>query len=349
MLQPLRGFCGRRTDSSTLQIAYIVAAMNPLIITLGDPAGIGPEVVLEASSQAPELPAVLCGSWEETIRVAQRLGLSMEAWRRIPEPSLAAPGTFLDIGNAQGPVTAGSPSAESGRLALAAIEAGISLMKEGRGSALVTAPVSKEAIVRSGASFTGHTELLAERTGRSRYGRDFAMYFESPSLRVVLLTVHVPLADAIRQIDPTSIAELASLSTRELRRLGLNRCRIAVAGVNPHAGEGGLFGTQEQQIAEGVSMARHAGLDVHGPFPADTVFHQALRGSFDLVMAIYHDQGLIPIKTLDFERSVNVTLGLPWLRVSVDHGTAFDIAGKGVADAGPMTWALRWAADRSST
>ena len=323
--------------------------MKPLVITLGDPAGIGPEVVLRALADMPEVPAVLCGSWDETQATCGRIGLDLGGWRRTLDPEGVTSRTFLDIGSGSASLEPGIMSAEAGRIALASIEAGIVLMQAGQGSVLVTAPVSKEAIVRSGATFTGHTELLAERCGRSAYGRDFAMYFESPDLRVVLLTVHVPLSDAIREINPSSIADLAALTTRELRRLGLERCRIGVAGVNPHAGEGGLFGSEETLIAAGVALARERGLDVQGPLPADTIFHQARNGSFDVVMAIYHDQGLIPIKTLDFERSVNVTLGLPWLRVSVDHGTAFDIAGAGRADAAPMRWAIRWALEREAT
>ena len=171
------------------------------------------------------------------------------------------------------------------------------------------------------------------------------MYFDSPRLRVVLLTVHVPLREAIASIEALRIAKLARLTAREYQRLYGSSPRMAVAGVNPHAGEGGKFGDEETAIARGVDLARTAdGLDISGPHPPDTVFLSASRGRYDVVMAMYHDQGLIPVKTLDFEHSVNVTIGLPYLRVSVDHGTAFDIAGKGIADAAPMRYAIEWAA-----
>lgn len=323
--------------------------MKPLIVTLGDPAGIGPEVVLRAL-ESVDVPAVLCGSWEDTLRMAASAGVEFPSrWSRRTAGDQLRAGDFLDVSNG-GDVTApGMISAAAGRVALDSIETGIALMQRGEGSALVTAPVNKEAISRTGAAFTGHTELLAERTGRNRYGRDFAMMFDSPELRVVLLSVHVPLAAAIRSIDPLSVCELATLTDREMRRLGWSRCRIGVAAINPHAGEGGLFGTDEAPLAEGVRMARERGLEIGGPYPADTIFHQARKRQFDVVIAVYHDQGLIAIKTLAFEQSVNVTIGLPWLRVSVDHGTAFDIAWKGMADPAPMEYAIRWAAMHAET
>jgi 4-hydroxythreonine-4-phosphate dehydrogenase len=185
--------------------------------------------------------------------------------------------------------------------------------------------------------------MLASLTGRSLYGNDFAMYFESPSLRVVLLTVHVSLSEAIRSIDAESIAALARLTDRELLRLHGRRPRIAVAGLNPHAGEGGRFGSEEEIIRRGIDIAKMEEIDISGPWPPDTVFLAARQGKHDVVMAMYHDQGLIPVKTLDFERSVNITIGLPFTRCSVDHGTAFDIAGMGLADPAPMKFALEWA------
>ncbi len=170
------------------------------------------------------------------------------------------------------------------------------------------------------------------------------MYFDSPRLKSVLLSVHEPLASAIAHLDAEQIADLAHLTTRELTRLHGRAPRIAVAAVNPHGGEGGRFGDEERIIERGVALAAAAGISIGGPHPADTLFLAASRGQYDVVMAMYHDQALIPIKTLAFEESVNVTLGLPYLRVSVDHGTAFDVAGKGVADPAPMRFAIRWAA-----
>ncbi|HYC92631.1 MAG TPA: 4-hydroxythreonine-4-phosphate dehydrogenase PdxA [Thermoanaerobaculia bacterium] len=277
--------------------------MKPLAITIGDPAGIGPEIVEKALARV-NVPARVFGS--------------------VP-----------------GNVRHGEIAAEYGRIALDAIDAAVEAIERGECSALVTAPIHKQAIALAGSTFPGHTELLAARAGLQRYGHDYAMYFDSPRLRTVLLTVHVPLREALDAIDAETIAALAKLTSREYERLHGSRPRIAVAGVNPHAGEGGRFGDEEEQIAKGVELA---GDNVSGPHPPDTVFLAAVNGKYDVVMAMYHDQGLIPVKTLAFHESVNVTLGLPWLRVSVDHGTAFDIAGKGIADAGPMEYAIRYAA-----
>jgi len=280
--------------------------MKPLAITLGDPAGIGAEIVQKA----------LAG-----LDVPHRL-----------------------FGAVRGPVRYGEISAEYGRVALDAIEAALDAIESGECSALVTAPIHKQSIALAGATFPGHTEMLAARAGRTRYGDDYAMYFDSPRLRTVLLSVHVPLREAIETVDAEKIAALARLMSREYERLYGETPRIAVAGLNPHAGEGGRFGGEEKTIARGVAMARADGLEVSGPHPPDTVFLAACGGKYDVVMAMYHDQGLIPIKTMAFHESVNVTIGLPFLRASVDHGTAFDIAGKGIADAGPMRYAIQWAA-----
>ena len=279
--------------------------MKPLAITLGDPAGIGPEVVRKAL-ESLDVPCRLFG---ETAHVRH-----------------------------------GEISAEYGRIALDAIDAAVDAVERGECSALVTAPIHKQAIALAGSPYPGHTELLAARAGLAEYGADYAMYFDSPQLRTVLLSVHVPLVEAIRTIDADRIAALARLTSRDYARLYGKAPRIAVAGVNPHAGEGGRFGDEEERIARGVALAKAEGLAVSGPHPPDTVFLSATQGKYDVVMAMYHDQGLIPVKTLAFEESVNVTLGLPWLRVSVDHGTAFDIAGKGIADAAPMRYAIEWAA-----
>lgn len=300
--------------------------MKPLAITLGDPAGIGAEVVFKALENS-DVPVWLFGSRN----LALRSGVL---------PRFAR---FVDVGDSPA-VRFGEISAEAGHIALASIDEGIAAVTNGDCSALVTAPIHKQAIAAAGSSFPGHTELLAERAGLRRYGYDYAMYFDSPSLRTVLLTVHMPLRAAIDSIDAERIAALAALTSREYARLYGTRPRLAVAGINPHAGEGGRFGDEERVIAQGVEKARDDGIDVSGPHPADTVFLSARERKYDVVMAMYHDQGLIAVKTLDFAQSVNVTIGLPYLRVSVDHGTAFDIAGRGVADAAPMRYAIEWAA-----
>ena len=300
--------------------------MKPLAITLGDPAGIGAEVVLKALADL-DVPVQLFGSRKH----AEAAGAIRRGDR------------FIDCGS-NDTIRFGEVSAAAGRVALDSIDAAVAAVERGECSALVTAPIHKAAIAAAGAKHPGHTELLAARAGLQRYGRDYAMYFDSPTICTVLLSVHVPLREAIASIDAVAIRELAELTSREYRRLRGATPRIAVAAINPHAGEGGQFGDEEKEIARGVELAQRAGLGVSGPHPADTVFLAARSGRYDVVMSMYHDQGLIAVKTLEFERSVNVTIGLPYLRCSVDHGTAFDIAGKGIADATPMRYAIEWAA-----
>jgi 4-hydroxythreonine-4-phosphate dehydrogenase len=296
--------------------------VKPLAITLGDPSGIGAEIVFKALGES-DVPARLFGS------------------RALADP----PGDidFVDVGGT-GPIRFGVIDAEYGRIALDSIDDALRAIDAGDCSALVTAPIHKQSIALAGSRFPGHTELLADRAGRKRYGHDYAMYFDSPKLKSALLSVHLPLRDAVSGIDADDIAALAQLTSREYARLYGRTPRLGVAGVNPHAGEGGKFGDEERVIERGVAQAREAGLTITGPHPADTIFLAASRGQYDVVLAMYHDQALIPIKTMAFDESVNVTIGLPYLRVSVDHGTAFDIAGRGIADAAPMRYAIKWAA-----
>ena len=301
--------------------------MKPLAITLGDPSGIGAEVVLKAIA-AIDVPVRLFGCREH----AERAG-------NVPKNA-----GFLDVAPDAPELRFGQIAAEYGRIALDSIDAAVTSIERGECIGLVTAPIQKQSILLAGSGFPGHTELLASRAGLKEYGRDYAMYFDSPTIRTVLLSVHVPLADAIASIDPHRIAALAELMATAYRKLYGKSLRLAVAAVNPHAGESGRFGREEETIARGVEEARHRGIDAYGPAPADTVFLAARDGKYDVVMAMYHDQGLIAVKTLEFERSVNVTIGLPYLRASVDHGTAFDIAGRGIADARPMRYAIEWAA-----
>jgi 4-hydroxythreonine-4-phosphate dehydrogenase len=296
--------------------------VEPIAITLGDPAGIGAEIVFKALRNL-DLPVRVFGS-----------------------RALASPPDdldFVDVGGS-GPLEYGRITAAYGRIALASIDAAVSAIERGDCSALVTAPIHKQAILAAGSPHPGHTELLAERAGLKRYAHDYAMYFDSPSIRTVLLTVHLPLREAINAVNADDITALARLTNREYQRLHGKAPRIGVAAVNPHGGEGGRFGSEERVIAEAVLRASAAGVAIDGPHPADTLFLAASRGRYDVVMAMFHDQGLIPIKTMAFEQSVNVTLGLPYLRSSVDHGTAFDIAGKGIAGAGPMRYAIEWTA-----
>jgi 4-hydroxythreonine-4-phosphate dehydrogenase len=279
-----------------------------IAITSGDPAGIGPEIAQKASDD----PRV----------------------RAVCEPVLYGPPAGVHF-------TPGVLSSEAGRAAYEAICAAVRDAQDGRVSGLATAPVNKLAFARAGLPWKGHTDLLAHLTDSSRV----AMMFWSEPLKVVLASVHVPLAEVSRIVTRELLEGVIRLTARELPRFGLVRPRLALAGLNPHAGEGGLLGDEEQRVLRpAVEAARRQGVAIEGPFPGDTVFVRAARGEFDAVIACYHDQGLIPIKLLAFGRAVNVTLGLPIVRTSVDHGTAFDIAGKGVADPSSLIEAILLAA-----
>jgi 4-hydroxythreonine-4-phosphate dehydrogenase len=279
-----------------------------IALTVGDPAGIGPEIAAKAAAD----PRV----------------------RAACDPILYAP---QDAGAFQPGVLA----ARAGRAAYDVIVRAVNDARAGRVDAVATAPVNKEAFRLAGLQWSGHTDLLAHLTGAPQV----AMMFYSDVLRVVLATVHIALADVPRAITRASMAATIRLVARELPRFGFAAPRIAVAGLNPHAGEHGLFGREEEDtIAPAIADCRADGLDVVGPLPGDTVFVRATRGEFDVVVACYHDQGLIPVKLLAFGQAVNVTIGLPIIRTSVDHGTAFDIAGRGVADAGSMVAAVLLAA-----
>jgi 4-hydroxythreonine-4-phosphate dehydrogenase len=240
--------------------------------------------------------------------------------------------TVLDPVASARVVSPGRSGAADATGALAALDAGIDLARSGVADALVTAPLSKESIARhADSAFRGHTDYLASACGLERYGRDYLMAFLAPDLQVALLTTHLPLVDALRGMTSAAIEEALVCLHRHAGG------RIAVAGVNPHAGEGGLMGDEDERIvAPAVERARQRGIDAHGPESPDSLFARARRGQFDWVLALYHDQGLIAVKTAAFGAATNWTLGLPFLRTSVDHGTAFEIAGKGVADGEPL-------------
>jgi len=277
-------------------------------ITAGDPAGIGPEIARKAA---------------EDVRV-----------RDVCDPVVYGP-------PAGSRFTPGELSAEAGKAAYDTLCAAVKDAQSGVVAAVATAPVNKLAFARAGLPWKGHTDLLAHLTGSSRV----AMMFWSEPLKVVLATIHIPLASVPGALTRELLDEIIDLSSRELPRFGIAQPRLAVAGLNPHAGEDGLLGPEEQRVLRpAIESARKRGLDVQGPFPGDTVFGRAVRGEFDAVIACYHDQGLIPVKLLAFGRAVNVTLGLPIIRTSVDHGTAFDIAGKNLADPSSMIEATLLAA-----
>ena len=241
-----------------------------------------------------------------------------------------------------GPFAVGEVSAVAGRAAFDAVVRAVDDARAGKVQGIATAPVNKAAFAAAGLGWKGHTDLLAHLCSVGRV----AMMFHAPTLRVVLATVHVPLRDVSRLITRELIRETLRLTADELPFFGVAKPRLAVAALNPHAGEGGLMGFEDDEVLRpAVREARALGIDVSGPHPADTIFVRAARGEFDCVLACYHDQGLIPVKLLAFGTAVNVTLGLPIIRTSVDHGTAFDIAGRGIADHGSMVEAVLLAAD----
>lgn len=319
---------------------------------MGDPAGIGPEVVLKAVAE-DEIRSVcvpiIIGDAQLLAHTARTLDLQCgyDIIRRgEPIPDELSGPVIFHLDNIGGFVEPGIESGAAGKAAAGYIEAAVQLCAAGSVDAIATAPINKRALFLGGYSFPGHTEFLAHLTG----AEEFAMAFVAANLRIVLLSTHVPLAEAIRLVQRDRIIQTIHLAHRELIRWGIERPRLAVAALNPHGAEGGLFGIEEAvEIAPAVAACHGTNeINVQGPFSADTVFLRASRGEFDAVVACYHDQAMIPVKCLSFGEAVNVTLGLPFIRTSVDHGTAFDIAGKGLAEHSSMLAAIKLAADLSN-
>jgi 4-hydroxythreonine-4-phosphate dehydrogenase len=312
---------------------------RPIAISLGDPTGIGPEIVARALAERPDLEVVVFGDEGVLARAAKIVGVAGVAGVASPRARVYA-ATHL----ADDEVTPGRPNDVSGRAQLAYLTAAVDAALAGEVAALVTAPISKEWIGRAGFKFPGHTEYLAARAGVS----EFAMMLAGPRLRVTVATTHVPLAEVPRLLTSEGIASTIWLTAEGLaRRFGIAAPRVAVAGLNPHAGEAGRFGDEEERLVKpAIEKARarlaSAGLaaTVDGPLVPDSVFRQAAGGAYDAVVALYHDQGLIPLKLLHFDDGVNLTLGLPFVRTSPDHGTAYDIAGTGRARAQSFLAAL---------
>ena len=323
---------------------------RPLVgVTMGDPAGIGPEIVAKALAE-PDVYRVsrplVVGDLRTIAKIVSDLALPVGA-ESVAEPRAGryASGTVdvIDLANVDvAALRMGVIQPEAGRAAGQAIERAIRLAQTGEIDAIATAPLNKEALWAAGYPYPGHTEMLAELTG----SRESLTMFVIGALRIFFLTRHLSLRDAIDQVTRTRVAATLAVMAQVLAGLGIDAPRIVVAGLNPHAGEGGKMGREEiEEIAPGVDDARRTGLDVSGPVPADSVFHLAADGRFDAVLSLYHDQGHIAAKMTDFYKTVSVTTGLPFVRTSVDHGTAFDIAGKGVASAVSMVEAIRVAAE----
>jgi len=334
----------------------VTAARVPVLgITMGDPAGVGPEITAKALAHAEVTTAcrpVVIG--DRSVMAATlallRSPLGLHAVSSV-EACEFRPGQLecLDLGNVDcATLPKSTVSANAGRAAYAYIETGVRLCQAGKIDGIVTAPVNKEALAAAGVQHSGHTEILARLTST----KDFAMLLLGKELRVIHVTTHVALRRVPDLVTRERVGRVIQLAQQTMTGLGRPRARIAVCGLNPHAGEDGLFGDEEKtQILPAIEDARRAGLDVYGPLPADTLFSRARGGEFDIVVAMYHDQGHVPVKTLGFnydEKSgtwtglsgVNVTVGLPFLRVSVDHGTAFDRAWKGIANPESMLEAL---------
>ena len=324
------------------------SALPLVAITMGDPAGVGPEIIVKALTDpvvrdicrtlvigdAGRLAqaAAICGTGAEIVRV------------REPEEVQGRPGTIecVDLDLVPADLPFGQLSEIGGETAYQAVRTAAALASEQRVDAICTAPLNKEALHMAGHQYPGHTEMLADLTGTE----EVSMMLTSPRVRVIHVTTHIGLLDMVEKIEPGLVYRTIKRGHEALVRSGIAKPSIAVCGINPHAGEHGLFGRgeEENKVAPGIELARAEGIDADGPLPADTVFFRAGRGDFDLVVAMYHDQGHGPVKVMGLESGVNITVGLPVIRTSVDHGTAFDIAGTGKADHLSLIEALRQAA-----
>lgn len=322
--------------------------MTPIVgITIGDAAGIGPEISLKAVADEDvraECRPVLIGDLGCLKGVSEKFDLRIDL---IPfdaaRPAGPTEAEVFDTANLPVEIPVGVDDGVTGKASAECIEAAVRLCQDGTIDAVATAPISKKAISLGGYDYPGHTEFLADLTGT----QDFAMSFFADRLRVVLLSTHVSLRDAIELVTTAKLVEVIRFTDAQLSSLIARRVRIAVAGLNPHASEQGMFGDEEaREIGPAIEACRREfGIDVSGPYSPDTIFLRGHQGEFDAVVACYHDQATIAVKSLSFGASVNVTLGLPLIRTSVDHGTAYDIAGKGVADASSMKAAIKLAAE----
>lgn len=320
---------------------------RPLVISMGDACGIGPEIIASLWRREAPRDAVVVGD----VAVLRRAVAATGGWLAVAHLQSAGdlervPPNCLPVWQPDGlpaglaDVPLGQVDARAGAAAALCIEAGVALIQRGEASAIVTAPIHKEALHAAGSPYPGHTEMLQALAG----GVPVRMMLANEELRTVLVTIHCSLREAIERVTRGNVLQTLRITGAALQRMGVEAPRIAVAGLNPHAGEGGLFGDEEiHHIAPAIADARDEGWDATGPYAPDTIFMRARRGEFDVVVAMTHDHGLIPVKYLGVEQGVNVTLGLPFVRTSPDHGTAFDIAGKGIADPASLGAALAMA------
>lgn len=319
--------------------------MKPILgITMGDAAGIGPEIIVKAlaSKKIYEIARpVVFGDKKIMERAIEIVGEGLTC-QTVQDPSLAGKtyGTIdiVDLDNLPLDLPFAQVDGRAGKAAYEYIEKAVGYAMKEQIHAIVTAPLNKEALNLGGCHYPGHTEILGALSGQ----KDYSMMLVGGALKVIHVTTHVPLRKACDLVKKDRVLRVIGLADDTLKMMGFEKPRIAVAGLNPHSGEHGLFGTEDElEIAPAIAEAKAMGMDVTGPVPPDTVFYQAaIKERFDIVVVMYHDQGHIPIKVLGFETGVNVTVGLPFIRTSVDHGTAFDIAGKGIADGKSMTESL---------
>ncbi|HEY6751944.1 MAG TPA: 4-hydroxythreonine-4-phosphate dehydrogenase PdxA [Rubrobacteraceae bacterium] len=319
---------------------------QPVAVTLGDPAGIGPEIIAKTFAEEglhDENKAFVVGDAGILRRAVDLMGLPLGVNEvEKLEEALFEPVSVdvLQVGELPGDLPFGELDARAGAAAFEYVRRATELALAGNVGAVATAPLNKEAMHMGGYEYPGHTEILAELTGT----KDFAMMLQTEELRVIHVSTHVSLREAIDRVSKERVLTVIHLARDALSKIGIEEPKIAAAGLNPHAGENGLFGDEEaERIAPAVAEAREEGIDASGPHPPDTVFARARKGEFDMVVVQYHDQGHIPIKLMGFEGGVNVTVGLPFFRTSVDHGTAFDIAGTGRADHSSMRTAIELA------
>ena len=329
---------------------------KPLALTIGEPAGIGPDIAIETWLRRNELklPAFyLLGDRDLVSHRAKALGLKLKLADVSAEEALEAFADALPVVATGHMTTAqpGQPDGTSAGAAMASIRQAVGDVIAGRASAVVTNPIAKSVLYRAGFRHPGHTEYLAELAATNGHTPQPVMMLWSPALVVVPVTVHLSLRDAIAQLSSDLIVTTTRIVNAALKaRFGLVNPRLAISGLNPHAGEDGSLGIEDKSIVTpAIEILRGEGIEVRGPLPADTMFHEAARKTYDCAICMYHDQALIPVKTLAFEEAVNATLGLPFIRTSPDHGTAFDIAGTGKADPSSLIAALRLAARMAAT
>jgi len=320
--------------------------MKKLAITMGDPGGVGPEIIIKAlySSEVRRYCAPIVIGDRLVIEEALKL-LKLPLTLRIiksPEESQTASGSInLIEDRVMKKFKKGQPTANSGRVCVSYIKKAVELVLHKQVDGIVTAPISKRAFKMAGFTWPGHTEMLADLTNTKEY----AMMLVGGPLRVILATIHVPLKSVPALITKDKVLKTIRLAMKACDMFGIKNPKIAVAGLNPHAGEAGIFGDEEiKKIIPAVEAAKKEGIPVSGPYPPDTIFHKTYKGEIDIIVCMYHDQGLIPLKMIAFEEGVNVTVGLPFIRTSPDHGTAYDIAWKGVASPTSMIEAIRLAA-----